>query len=135
MAVLKPIEGGIFDGDPDWVNLHVCRRLKAKRILRHMTQERLAAAMGISYQQLQRYESGKSRLTCSLLYRAALALNVPIGYFFASIPCGDNDGPDPVVEKTALLIGRTVQNIPDAKIQRSLLALVSTLARASGGRL
>lgn len=128
MAVLKPSEPIGSDGDVDWVNLHVCRRLRAKRILNGMTQERLATALGISQQQLQRYEVGKGRMTCSLIYRAALAMDVPIGYFFEAIPLGEGEEPDREVEKTALLISRTIQDIPSAKIQKSLLDLVGVLA-------
>ncbi len=128
MAVLKPCDPVAVDGDVDWVNLHVCRRLKAKRILSSMTQERLAASLGISQQQLQRYEAGKGRMTCSLIYRAALAMDVPIGYFFESIHFGQGEEPGRDVEKTALLLSRTIQDIPNAKIQKSLLDLVGVLA-------
>ena len=128
MAMPKPSDPGASEGEGDWVNLHVCRRLKAKRILSGMTQDRLATSLGISQQQLQRYEAGKGRMTCSLIYRAALSLDVPIAYFFESIPLGDGEEPYRDVEKTALLIGRTVQDIPNAKIQKSLLDLVGVLA-------
>lgn len=133
MGGRQPSDLAVSDRRVDWVNLHVCRRLKAKRILCNMSQERLATALGISYQQLQRYEAGKGRLTCSLLYRAAVALEVPIAYFFETIPYGEGEALNMDVEKTALLIGRTVQDIPSAKIQRSLLELIGALARSADG--
>jgi len=118
------------DGGVDWVNLHVCQRMRSKRILRDMSQERLAKALGMSYQQLQRYESGKSRLPSSMLYRAALALDVPIGYFFEAIldaPTGDSEQG---LDKAALLAVRNIQRLPDGNMRQSLLNLIADLAPA-----
>jgi transcriptional regulator with XRE-family HTH domain len=114
----------------DWVNLHVCQRMKAKRILRDMSQERLAKALGISYQQLQRYESGKSRLPCSMVYRAALALDVPITYFFDTIPADHGHASEQEPDKAALLMARNIQRLPDGDMRQSLLSLIADLARA-----
>src|ERR1700733_2620119 len=108
------------DEDVDWVNLHVCQRMKAKRILRDMSQERLAKALGISYQQLQRYESGKSRLPCSMVYRAALALDVPITYFFDTMPADHGHGTEQGPGKAALLAARNIQRLPDGDMRQSL---------------
>ena len=118
------------DEDVDWVNLHVCQRMKAKRILRDMSQERLAKALGISYQQLQRYESGKSRLPCSMVYRAALALDVPITYFFDTMPADHGHGTEQGPGKAALLAARNIQRLPDGDMRQSLLNLIADLACA-----
>jgi transcriptional regulator with XRE-family HTH domain len=126
----QPLSEPAPEGGADWVNLHVCRRMKAKRVLRNMSQERLAKAIGISYQQLQRYESAKSRLPCSLLFRAALALEVPIEYFFAAIPDGPGTATEPGLDKEALLAVRNIQSLPDGDMRRSLLRLIDDLARA-----
>jgi transcriptional regulator with XRE-family HTH domain len=116
--------------DVDWVNLHVCQRVKAKRILRDMSQERLAKALGISYQQLQRYESGKSRLSCSMVYRAALVLDVPITFFFESLPASYGQNAEQEPDKAALLVARNIQRLPDGDMRQSLLNLVADLACA-----
>jgi len=118
------------DGGVDLVNLHVCQRMKAKRILRSMSQERLAKALGMSYQQLQRYESGKSRLPCSMLYRAALALDVPIGYFFEAIMDDRARDSEQGLDKAALLAVRNIQRLPDGNVRQSLLSLIAELAPA-----
>jgi transcriptional regulator with XRE-family HTH domain len=120
----------VSDEEVDWVNLHVCQRMKAKRILRDMSQERLAKALGISYQQLQRYESGKSRLACSMVYRAALALDVPITYFFDTIPANRGHGSEQEPDKAALLVARNIQRLPDGDMRQSLLHLIADLACA-----
>jgi transcriptional regulator with XRE-family HTH domain len=118
------------DEDVDWVNLHICRRMKAKRILRDMSQERLAKALGISYQQLQRYESGKSRLPCSMVHRAALALDMPITYFFNTIPADHGHGSEQGPDKAALLVARNIQRLPDGDMRQSLVNLIADLACA-----
>jgi len=117
----------IVDG-ADEVNLYVCRRMKAKRILRSMSQERLAKALGISYQQLQRYESGKSRLSCSLLYRAALALDVPVAWFFEGILTDRTFGAEHGLDKAALSAAGNIQRVPDGDTRKALLRLIADLA-------
>ena len=116
------------DDGADPVNVHVCRRMKTKRILLNMSQERLATSIGISYQQLQRYESGKSRLPCSMMYRASRALNVPINYFFEGI-LDDCDGTvDHGLDKTALVAVKNIQSLGDGDMRQSLLRLIDDLA-------
>ena len=116
-------------GGVDRINLYICRRMKAKRVLRSMSQERLGKALGISYQQLQRYESGKSRLPCSLLYQAALALEVPIAYFFEDIMIDRTVGAEPGLDKAALSAAGNIQRIPDGDMRKTLLGLIADLAR------
>jgi transcriptional regulator with XRE-family HTH domain len=119
-------------GRADGANLYICRRMKAKRILRDMSQERLARALGISYQQLQRYESGKSRLPCSLLHHAALALDVPVSYFFDGIPADRTAGAEPGLDKDALLAARNIHRMPEGDMRKALLRLIADLAHPFG---
>jgi transcriptional regulator with XRE-family HTH domain len=129
----QPSELPVADEGVDTINTHVCQRMKAKRILRDMSQERLAKALGISYQQLQRYESGKSRLPCSMLYRAALALDVPLTYFFETVLGDGTGGPTHVeqgLDKASLLAVRNIQSLPGGDMRQSLLGLIADLARA-----
>jgi len=130
MPCPQPSEMPVPDEGVDRVNVHVCQRMKAKRILRDMSQERLAKALGISYQQLQRYESGKSRLPCSMLYDAALALDVPVTYFFEGILADRATSAEPRLDKVALLAVRNIQSLPDGDVRHSLLSLIADLARA-----
>jgi len=132
MLCPQPSELTAPDDGVDNINRHVCQRMKTKRILRDMSQERLAKSLGISYQQLQRYESGKSRLSCSMLYRAALALDVPLTYFFETIPADPADAAGPSeqgLDKAALLAVRNIQNLPGGDMRQSLLNLIADLAR------
>lgn len=117
------------DDRRDSIDLHVGQRIKAKRILQNMSQERLARALGISYQQLQRYESGKGRLPCSMLYRAAEALDVPVGFFFEQMP-GTSDAPTGrQPDKAALSAARNMQAI-DPNVRECLMRLIDVLGKS-----
>ena len=114
----------------DNLDLHVGRRLKARRILANMSQERLAGALGISYQQLQRYESGKGKLPSSMLYRVAQALNVPIGHFFEQSTDGPGFTTEPPVDKSTLTIVRKLQEIANPNTRQCLARLIEELGKA-----
>jgi transcriptional regulator with XRE-family HTH domain len=68
------------------IDLHVGRRLRRRRRLLGLTQEQVAAAVGIRFQQVQKYECGANRLTAGRLYQIATALHVPATYFFEGLP-------------------------------------------------
>ena len=63
------------------VDLHVGKRLRARRRLLGLTQETLAKAVDIRFQQIQKYESGANRISASRLWALAKALEVPVSYF------------------------------------------------------
>ncbi len=67
------------------VDYHVGRRVRERRNALGMSQEKLAAALGISFQQVQKYEIGMNRVAAGRLWDIANALEVDIGYFFESI--------------------------------------------------
>ncbi len=67
------------------VDVHVARRLRERRRELAMTQWNLAAALGVTYQQVQRFEYGSNRVMASRLWDLAKALEVDVGYFFEGI--------------------------------------------------
>lgn len=67
------------------IDIHVGKRLRRRRRLLGMTQHQLAVAIGIRFQQIQKYECGANRITASRLYELAVALTVPVGYFFEGL--------------------------------------------------
>jgi transcriptional regulator with XRE-family HTH domain len=79
------------------IDLHVGKRLRRRRRLLGLTQQQLAEAMGIRFQQIQKYECGANRVTASRLYELAVALNVPVNYFYEGLsqqsPPGPGNGP------------------------------------------
>src|ERR671933_2041841 len=71
---------------PNPVDVEVGRRLKRRRTLLGMSQERLGELLGISYQQVQKYERGTNRIGSSRLYEICRILDVPAGYFLDDAP-------------------------------------------------
>jgi transcriptional regulator with XRE-family HTH domain len=71
---------------PDPIDVHVGRQLRMARKNRGLSQEALAAALGITFQQVQKYERGDNRLSASKMYAAARFLQAPIDLFFAGLP-------------------------------------------------
>lgn len=68
------------------IDLHVGQKLRQRRCLLGMTQQKLAAAVGIKFQQIQKYESGANRVSASRLWALANAIEVPVSYFFDDLP-------------------------------------------------
>lgn len=67
------------------VDVHVGKRLRHRRWMVGMTQQKLANAVGIKFQQIQKYESGANRVSASRLWDLANALSVPVAYFFEGL--------------------------------------------------
>ncbi|QHI94990.1 helix-turn-helix domain-containing protein [Aristophania vespae] len=67
---------------PTSIDTHVGNRIRLIRILRGLTQGNLADALGITFQQIQKYERGANRVGASRLYEMSNVLDVPIGFFF-----------------------------------------------------
>lgn len=69
--------------------MHVGRRIRLRRTLLGLSQEKLGEALGITFQQVQKYERGTNRVGASRLYDLASALDVPISFFFDDMPALD----------------------------------------------
>ena len=67
------------------IDLHVGKRLRRRRRLLGLTQQQVGSAVGLRFQQIQKYECGANRLTAGRLYEIALALHVPASYFFEGL--------------------------------------------------
>lgn len=82
------------------IDLHVGRRLRQRRRVLGLTQQRLADDVSIRFQQIQKYESGANRISASRLWALARALDVPVAYFFEGL-----EGEEAPAEGTAPLNG------------------------------
>lgn len=128
----------------DEVDEHVGRRLRQRRNELGISQEKLGAALGLTFQQVQKYEKGQNRIGAGRLYRIATILSVPVQYFFDNLP----DGPEPAArvehktgeddirafattpEGRALSAGFV--RIPDSATRRCIVDLVRAIARTGG---
>lgn len=81
-AKKKPKAVTTEEGQPDPIDIHVGRRMRQRRILVGMSQEKLAESVGLTFQQIQKYERGTNRMGSSRLFRFAQALGVSVSYFY-----------------------------------------------------
>src|SRR5262245_55270580 len=116
------------------VDRHIGRRLRARRLALRMSQTDLAEAIGLSFQQIQKYEKGSSRVSASTLQALAGTLNVPIAYFFAGLPHGavqdngaDTDWAEFLATPDGPALFKAFRNIESAQLRRAVIDLVGRL--------
>ncbi len=125
---------------PNPVDLHVGGRIRMKRKVLGVSQERLAEALGLTFQQVQKYERGANRVSASKLYEIARFLQAPISYFFEGLADptvegagGDTEGAEQFVHDflmtpEGLELAATFPKIRKGRVRRRVLELVRTLA-------
>ena len=74
--------GRLPDGAPNPVDVHIGRRIRQRRLLLEYSQEKIASQLGITFQQVQKYEHGSNRVSCSRLWDYCQVLEVEPNYFF-----------------------------------------------------
>ncbi|MGE5504897.1 MAG: helix-turn-helix domain-containing protein [Actinomycetota bacterium] len=112
---------------PDPVDAHVGFRIRQRRMHLGMSQEKLANALGVTFQQVQKYESGANRIGASRLWDISQVLDAPAAFFFDDIPM-DALPARPVAERTAVEPPEFAGNVLS---QRETLELVRTYYRLS----
>lgn len=73
---------------PDYVDCYVGARIRARRNQIDISQQELAEGLGVTFQQVQKYERGANRISASMLVRAAKTMKVPVSFFFENVPDG-----------------------------------------------
>ncbi len=118
------------------VDVHVGKRIRHRRWLTGMTQQQLADAVGIKFQQIQKYETGMNRVSASRLWDIASALDVGVGFFFEGIEAvaegvaPHGTGADMLADKEALELLRAYYAIPETQ-RRRLFDLARVLGDAA----
>lgn len=80
------VSGSEREGRPSPIDVHVGSRIRLRRTLLGMSQERLGEALGLTFQQVQKYERGVNRVGASRLFDLSRVLDVPISFFFDDMP-------------------------------------------------
>ena len=130
--------------NPNPVDIHVGGRVRLRRTLLGFSREKLGQALGLTFQQVQKYERGANRIGASRLYHLSQILDVPIGFFFDDMPKSVQDGMaepsqepyerDPLVKRETLELVRAYYRIPDARARKRLFELTKAMAKlASAG--
>lgn len=116
------------------VDVHVGKRIRHRRWMVGMTQQQLADAVGIKFQQIQKYETGMNRVSASRLWDIARTLGVQIGFFFEGL-AGEGTAEaapaaDILANKEAMELVRAYYSIPEAQRKR-LFDLARVLSEAA----
>jgi len=121
------------------VDAHVGARVRLRRKLRGVSQEELANAVGISFQQIQKYERGTNRISASKLYAIGRHLGVPVAFFFSGL---DESAAGPAAEprggaryflstEEGQELARTFPRIEHPHLRRGVLDLVNAMAETA----
>ena len=127
-------------GIPNPVDVHVGARLRQRRTLLGMNQTKLGSSIGLTFQQVQKYEKGTNRISASRLYALSGTLDVPIEYFFSDMPTAvaassptlgggrakkpPSYQPDPMGMRETLELVRAYYKIEDADVRKRLRELM-----------
>jgi transcriptional regulator with XRE-family HTH domain len=123
--------------NPDPVDKHVGSRVRMRRMMLSMSQEKLADIIGLTFQQVQKYEKGTNRMGSSRLQQIANALQVPVTFFFEDAPGQsklDGKAPSPAYvsdflsTSDGLALTKAFMRIKDDKLQRSIVNAVEAIA-------
>src|SRR5664280_3117181 len=122
---------------PNPIDTHVGSRVRMRRLILSMSQEKLGDAIGLTFQQVQKYEKGTNRMGSSRLQQIANTLQVPVTFFFEGAPGQsklDGSAPSPayvsdfLATSDGLVLTKAFMQIKNAKLRRSIVSLVEKIA-------
>lgn len=129
---------------PNPIDKHVGSRVRMRRMMLNMSQEKLGDALGLTFQQVQKYEKGTNRIGASRLQQISNILQVPVEFFFEGAqniagvprPEGAADAPSPayvadfLASADGLALTKAFMRISDLKLRRRIVDLVEQIATA-----
>ena len=134
---------------PNPIDVHVGKRVRLRRTLLGMSQEKLGKAINLTFQQVQKYERGANRIGSSRLYQLSQVLDIPVSYFFDDLPpeiastktpgladakVASFEG-DPLVKRETLELVRAYYRITEPSVRKRVFELVKAVAKpAAGGK-
>ncbi len=126
---------------PNPIDIHVGSRVRLRRTLLGMSQEKLGEALGLTFQQVQKYERGVNRIGSSRLFHLSQILDVPVSFFFDDMPPLETGGPpgfregttqpfekDPLVKRETLELVRAYYRITDPAARKRVFELTKAIA-------
>ena len=114
---------------PHPTDVHVGRRVREARATKGLSQEQLGNLIGISFQQVQKYEKGTNRIGSSRLWDISKALDVPIPYFFEGMEdAGELNGRE--IPRRTIQLAKQIEEIQDDGIRDQVLNLIKACAHA-----
>jgi transcriptional regulator with XRE-family HTH domain len=127
---------------PNPIDKHVGSRVRMRRMMLGMSQEKLGNNLGLTFQQVQKYEKGTNRIGASRLQQISQILQVPVSFFFEGAPANLNgprsddlsEAPSPayvsdfLATSDGLALTKAFMRIPDMKLRRRIVDLVEQIA-------
>ncbi len=128
---------------PNPIDRHVGSRVRMRRMMLSMSQEKLGDALGLTFQQVQKYEKGTNRIGASRLQQISIILQVPVSFFFEGAPTvgmpggrqeGMGEAPSPayvsdfLATSDGLALTKAFMRIGNAKLRRRIVDLVEQIA-------
>jgi transcriptional regulator with XRE-family HTH domain len=127
---------------PNPIDKHVGSRVRMRRMMLGMSQEKLGNNLGLTFQQVQKYEKGTNRIGASRLQQISNILQVPVSFFFEGAPTvsgtpridGLTEAPSPayvsdfLATSDGLALTKAFMRIPDSKLRRRIVDLVEQIA-------
>lgn len=143
----RSVRGRLEDGSANPIDVHVGARTRLRRTLLGMSQEKLGEAIGLTFQQVQKYERGANRIGASRLFDLSRVLDVPVSFFFddmgedaqssspAAVIKGEavttaaspGDERNPMAKRETLELVRAYYSITDESVRRKVYELAKTL--------
>lgn len=114
---------------PHPVDIHVGKRVKEIRTVRGLTQSNVAEHLGISFQQLQKYETGANRVSASRMFELSKLLDVSPSFFFEGLE-GEKYETMPPMDMETARIASVLSSITNEKLKSRLNTLISEIARS-----
>lgn len=118
------------------IDVHVGGRVRLRRMLLGMSQEKLGERLGLTFQQIQKYEKGVNRIGASRLFEMARVLGVPVQFFYDDLNSpvpgmldpGEDYVPEVLATREGLELNKAFARITDPRVRRSIVELVRSLA-------
>ena len=140
-------------GEPNPIDIHVGKRIRARRQLLHLSQEQLAAMLGLTFQQVQKYEKGMNRVGASRLWDISKVLKTPISFFYEDMDKDvANQSPrtfasngslhgfeeentpfdtDPMLRQETIELVKAYYKIPNRHLAKHLFDVIVTLSKSN----
>src|ERR1700712_3922854 len=152
MAGAEQVLGSDRESRPSPIDVHVGSRIRLRRTLLGMSQERLGESLGLTFQQVQKYERGVNRVGASRLFDLSRVLDVPISFFFDDMPdslsatfgappsrrssglpdSNDPFGDDTLSRRETLELVRAYYRITDPSVRKRVFDLIKSMGPTEG---
>jgi transcriptional regulator with XRE-family HTH domain len=124
-------------GIPNPIDIHVGKRVRMRRLFLGMNQETLANGLGLTFQQVQKYEGGANRISASRLSETADILGVPISFFFRDLPTdskqsspAEREARERMERPETIELVRLYYAIKDLSVRQTFLEMVKAVAES-----